>query len=146
MFLKGLSFLMKTKVEMMDVNRPCKHVPLLAKDTKRRRESRHPWNGPTSYWKVPLCCSPNVYHISLPVFGFTGYIAGNIDNSAKTQILFTILEEAVLIGDKLLLFSQSLYTLDLIEELLQLRAIPGTFWLVLSWIEQTSETCNLLCH
>ena len=45
--------------------------------------------------------------------------------SAKTAIFFTILEESVKLGDRLLVFSQSLKTLDLLEEFLQLRAIKG---------------------
>ena len=50
---------------------------------------------------------------------------GDIENAAKTQVFFTILEESVKISDRLLVFSQSLFTLDLLEEFLQQRKIPG---------------------
>jgi SNF2 family DNA or RNA helicase len=55
-----------------------------------------------------------------------GYSPGNIENSAKTSVLFTLLEETVKNGDRILLmFSQNLATLDLLEEILQKRKIPG---------------------
>ena len=56
-----------------------------------------------------------------------GYTPGDIENAAKTQVFFTILEESVKIGDRLLVFSQSLSTLNLLEEFLQQRKIPGIF-------------------
>ena len=59
------------------------------------------------------------------MFVFTGYIPGDIENAAKTQIFFTILDESVQIGDRLLVFSQSLFTLDMLEEFLQQRPIPS---------------------
>jgi RAD54-like protein 2 len=55
-----------------------------------------------------------------------GYTPGDIENAAKTQVFFTILEESVKIGDRLLVFSQSLFTLNLLEEFLQQRKIPST--------------------
>lgn len=48
-----------------------------------------------------------------------------IEASAKMSLLFAIVEESVRIGDRVLLFSQSLFTLDLIEEFLQRNKIPG---------------------
>lgn len=53
-----------------------------------------------------------------------GYIPGDVENAAKTKIFFTILEESVKIGDRLLVFSQSLFTLNMLEEFLQQRPIP----------------------
>lgn len=53
------------------------------------------------------------------------YIPGCIENSAKMQILFCIIKESIAIGDRLLVFSQSLITLDLIEQFLQMNAVPG---------------------
>lgn len=38
--------------------------------------------------------------------------------SSKMVVLFSILKESVAIGDKMLVFSQSLYTLDVIEHFL----------------------------
>ncbi|XP_012251898.2 uncharacterized protein LOC105683701 isoform X1 [Athalia rosae] len=47
-----------------------------------------------------------------------GYIPGLIDASAKMSIFFCILEEAVRLGDRILAFSQSLFTLNLVEDFL----------------------------
>lgn len=55
-----------------------------------------------------------------------GYIPGCIENSAKMQIFFCILQESMALGDRILLFSQSLFTLNLIEEFLQKSEVPGT--------------------
>ncbi|XP_065212538.1 uncharacterized protein LOC135840116 [Planococcus citri] len=57
---------------------------------------------------------------------FKDYEPGKIEASAKTLILFCMLEEIIPMGDRLLLFSQSLFTLDLIEDFLQMFNIPGT--------------------
>jgi SNF2 family DNA or RNA helicase len=54
-----------------------------------------------------------------------GYTPGNIENSAKTSVFFTLLEKTVKNGDRILLFSKNLATLDLLEEILQKRKIPG---------------------
>ncbi len=54
----------------------------------------------------------------------TDYVAGRLENSAKFEVFFSILEETVRCGDRLLLFSQSLLTLDLLEDYLQARQIP----------------------
>lgn len=63
---------------------------------------------------------------------FSGYVPGDIENAAKTQIFFTILEESVSIGDRLLVFSQSLFTLNMLEEFLQQRPIPSNFLMILN--------------
>ncbi|XP_046478316.1 uncharacterized protein [Neodiprion pinetum] len=47
-----------------------------------------------------------------------GYVPGLIDASAKMSIFFCILEEAVRLGDRILAFSQSLFTLNLVEDFL----------------------------
>ena len=47
--------------------------------------------------------------------------AAQIELSGKFILLFAILEECEKLGDKILLFSQSLDTLDLVEEMLKLR-------------------------
>ncbi len=41
-------------------------------------------------------------------------------------VLFSLIDESVQLGDKLLVFSQSLLTLNLIEEFLARREVPGT--------------------
>lgn len=53
------------------------------------------------------------------------YVPGRVENSAKFQILFCIIKESLALGDRLLVFSQSLITLDLIEQFLQSSEIPG---------------------
>nr|XP_049702735.1 uncharacterized protein LOC110384064 [Helicoverpa armigera] len=54
------------------------------------------------------------------------YIPGIIENSAKMELFFYILNESIKLGDRLLLFSQSLFTLNLIEDFLEKNYIPGT--------------------
>lgn len=53
------------------------------------------------------------------------YEPGLISNSPKMEIFFCILNNSVCIGDRVLLFSQSLLTLNLIEKFLQANRIPG---------------------
>jgi RAD54-like protein 2 len=55
-----------------------------------------------------------------------GYEPGKIENSTKMEALFFILEESLRLGDRLLLFSQSLFTLNLIEDFLNQKFVPGT--------------------
>ena len=55
------------------------------------------------------------------------YVPGLLENSVKFQIFFKILEGTLRVGDNLLVFSQSLFTLSLIEEFLQRYYIPGTY-------------------
>lgn len=44
----------------------------------------------------------------------------NLEHSGKLQVFFSILRECEAIGDKVLVFSQSLYSLDVIEQFLSL--------------------------
>ena len=57
---------------------------------------------------------------------FTDYISGQIEQSNKFKISFELLEQTILAGERMLLFSQSLLTLDLIEEFLRQRNVPST--------------------
>ncbi|XP_074644107.1 helicase ARIP4-like [Tubulanus polymorphus] len=52
------------------------------------------------------------------------YIPGNLQNSGKFVILFEMIREILAFGDKLLIFSQSLMTLNLIEEYLGKTRVP----------------------
>lgn len=52
-------------------------------------------------------------------------MTGVIEKSSKMEIFFLILKETILKGDRLLVFSQSLLTLDLIEDYLLKRYVPG---------------------
>ena len=54
------------------------------------------------------------------------YIPGVLENGGKMQILFSLIDESIRLGDKILVFSQSLLTLNLMEELLAKRDVPGT--------------------
>nr|XP_023016446.1 uncharacterized protein LOC111505806 [Leptinotarsa decemlineata] len=63
------------------------------------------------------------------------YKPGCIENSAKMEILFCIIKESIALGDRLLVFSQSLITLDLIEQFLQMSRVPGETF---NWAKNTS--------
>ncbi|KAJ8930095.1 hypothetical protein NQ314_017140 [Rhamnusium bicolor] len=63
------------------------------------------------------------------------YKPGCIENSAKMEILFCIIRESIALGDRLLVFSQSLITLDLIEQFLQMNLVPGD---AVNWAKNTS--------
>ena len=66
---------------------------------------------------------------------FKDYYPGLITNSVKFQIFFQILDGCVRLNDRLLVFSQSLFTLTLLEEFLQRSYIPGTYE---GWIRNRS--------
>ncbi|XP_028849328.1 helicase ARIP4-like isoform X2 [Denticeps clupeoides] len=53
------------------------------------------------------------------------YSTGILENSAKMVLLFHLIDESVRNGDKILVFSQSLSTLTVIEEFLINRAMPN---------------------
>ncbi|XP_053594955.1 uncharacterized protein LOC103575845 isoform X2 [Microplitis demolitor] len=79
---------------------------ILAKD-----EEKDPKNSPVGKEDVGI---PYEWATEL----MKGYVPGLIDASAKMTLFFCILEEAILIGDRVLAFSQSLFTLNLIEDFL----------------------------
>ncbi|XP_017094325.2 helicase ARIP4 isoform X2 [Drosophila bipectinata] len=58
------------------------------------------------------------------------YVSGLISNSPKMEIFFCILKESMHLGDRILLFSQSLLTLNLLEGYLKSSYVPGSnqFW------------------
>ena len=58
---------------------------------------------------------------------FNDYKSCQIENSQKFVIFFKILEETIKCSERILLFSQSLLTLDLIEDFLHQRTVPGNF-------------------
>ena len=53
------------------------------------------------------------------------YTTGIVENSYKMVVLFRIIDETILLGERLLVFSQSLCTLDVIEEFLNQREVPN---------------------
>ncbi|CAE1328762.1 RAD54L2 [Acanthosepion pharaonis] len=52
------------------------------------------------------------------------YTPGLLENGGKMVLLFSLIEESLKIGDKLLVFSQSLTTLNVIEDFLSKTAVP----------------------
>ena len=54
------------------------------------------------------------------------YKPNSLENGAKFLLSFSIIEESIKCGDKILLFSQSLLSLDLIEQYLQKINVPNT--------------------
>ncbi len=54
------------------------------------------------------------------------YICGQLAHGIKFQIALTILDLCINIGDKVLIFSQSLLSLNKLEEFLSQRLIPNT--------------------
>lgn len=54
------------------------------------------------------------------------YVPNLVENSAKFVVFFSILEESIREGDRLLLFSQSLLTLNILEKFLQRNKVPLT--------------------
>ncbi|XP_039483886.1 helicase ARIP4 isoform X1 [Drosophila santomea] len=54
------------------------------------------------------------------------YVSGLISNSPKMEIFFCILKESLQLGDRILLFSQSLLTLNLLEVYLKSSYVPGS--------------------
>ncbi|XP_061640395.1 helicase ARIP4 isoform X1 [Phyllopteryx taeniolatus] len=55
----------------------------------------------------------------------SNYQVGLLENSAKMVLLFHLIDESVRRGDKILVFSQSLSTLTVIEDFLSKRTIPS---------------------
>ncbi|KAK6639775.1 hypothetical protein RUM43_008050 [Polyplax serrata] len=56
---------------------------------------------------------------------FKTYVTGIIENSSKMEVFFHIVTESIKLGDRLLVFSQSLLTLDLIESYLHRQNVPN---------------------
>ncbi|KAH8413851.1 hypothetical protein KR222_009929, partial [Zaprionus bogoriensis] len=54
------------------------------------------------------------------------YVSGQISSSPKMEIFFCIMKESIFAGDRILLFSQSLLTLNLIEGFLKSSYVPGS--------------------
>ncbi|OON20245.1 protein, SNF2 family [Opisthorchis viverrini] len=66
------------------------------------------------------------------------YKPGNVEHSGKIILFLSLLEGCVLAGDKILVFTQSLYTLDLLERILRRLPLP-----VQKFSEAaTSSTCD----
>lgn len=58
------------------------------------------------------------------------YVPDLLENAPKMEIFFCILNESMAVGDRILVFSQSLLTLNLIERYLQKHKVPkkDEFW------------------
>ncbi|XP_034183162.2 uncharacterized protein LOC117605678 isoform X1 [Osmia lignaria lignaria] len=66
------------------------------------------------------------------------YVPGLIDASAKMTIFFCILEEAIKLGDRVLAFSQSLFTLNLIEDFLARNSLKHPDGQTDAWIKNVN--------
>ncbi|GFS38893.1 helicase ARIP4 [Nephila pilipes] len=62
------------------------------------------------------------YEWAIPIM--KDYVLGVVENSHKMMVLFVIISETLHMGDKLLVFSQSLSTLDLLEQFLSKIQVP----------------------
>ncbi|XP_012170626.2 uncharacterized protein LOC100644222 isoform X1 [Bombus terrestris] len=67
-----------------------------------------------------------------------GYVPGLMDASAKMTIFFCILEEAIKLGDRVLAFSQSLFTLNLIEDFLARNSLKYPDGQTDAWIKNVN--------
>lgn len=56
---------------------------------------------------------------------FKNYVTGVIENSSKMEVFFHLVNEAIHMNDRVLVFSQSLLTLDLIEDYLHRKCVPN---------------------
>lgn len=63
------------------------------------------------------------------------YKPGLLENSPKMEIFFSILNESIQLGDRVLLFSQSLLTLNLIEQFLMVNKMPSSD---ICWMRNTT--------
>lgn len=54
------------------------------------------------------------------------YVPNLVENSSKLVVFLSILDESIIKGDRLLLFSQSLLTLNILEKFLQRNKVPLT--------------------
>ncbi|XP_011062591.1 PREDICTED: uncharacterized protein LOC105150903 isoform X2 [Acromyrmex echinatior] len=67
-----------------------------------------------------------------------GYVPGLIDASGKMTLFFCILEEAIKLGDRVLAFSQSLFTLNLIEDFLARNSLKYPDGQTDAWIKNVN--------
>ena len=57
---------------------------------------------------------------------FSRYVPNVLSNSTKMVLLFDLMDKIINLNDRLLVFSQSLLTLNLIEKFMSDRLVPGT--------------------
>ncbi len=81
------------------------------KDEPIEKEVKPKDDGIPYYWAVEL---------------MKNYVPDLIENSPKMEIFFCILRESLRLGDRMLVFSQSLLTLNLIEKFLQANTVNNT--------------------
>ena len=74
----------------------------------------------------------------------SNYVEGLLENSPKFQVFFSILQKTVDAGDRLLLFSQSLGTLDLLEQFLSQRKVPGKLFYLVFRLNFNSQSLRYL--
>jgi RAD54-like protein 2 len=72
----------------------------------------------------PFSYQTKVYNDDWAYPFMNSFLPGILSNGSKFAIAFTIIEESIKCGDKILLFSQSLLTLNLIEKFLSKMNVP----------------------
>jgi len=70
-----------------------------------------------------------------------GYQKGVIENSGKLVVTLKIVAESLLRNDKVIIFSQSLFVLDLLQQTLctELGYVPSCVWLCFGFL--LTESC-----
>jgi len=97
-------------------------VDILTEDGMRLKvESRKSQND-TGFHAIS-CDSKTLLLKAKEIFDSRQYVEGILENSGKLVILMELITESVRKGDKMLVFSQSLLTLDLIEDVLNRTAV-----------------------
>lgn len=102
-------------------------------DSLRDKENISPINGFAVCQKI--FNHPDILHahmknveINWSVDLMKGYETNLIDNSPKLHIFLNLLQEILLLGDRVLVFSHSLATLDLLETFLHANTTSKTTW------------------
>ncbi|KAG9332444.1 hypothetical protein JZ751_014542 [Albula glossodonta] len=93
------------------------------------------------------CAAPSLKGKPTDSANSNTYQTGILENSAKMVLLFHLIDESVRKGDKILVFSQSLSTLSVIEEFLAKRPMPtrgGPEGQSQNWIRNVNYYINLI--
>ncbi|RMZ96326.1 helicase ARIP4-like isoform X1 [Brachionus plicatilis] len=106
-------------------------LPELQQKLKRQKSQPMAAHSAHSAGFDPFACPE--YRYTKPAFDpdwasaiLQKYRPDQLQNGAKLLLAFSLIEESVKQGDKILLFSQSLLTLNLIEDYLQRMCVPNT--------------------
>ncbi|KAI6655350.1 hypothetical protein LOD99_2185 [Oopsacas minuta] len=104
------------------ITKRCCSAPDLSRSLVEDEEGEFPTRRATCNEFYNLVSDPQVIRNC-----FKGYEPELLENGPKFLILFEILEASVSIGEKILVFSQSIPTLNLLERFLQKSFVPNQF-------------------